>query len=87
MKANIKNITPNISSLLDEYILTVPNVGYGPTGAADKIKVLCLPNTDSIITMYPINQSVSKPAEEERPKAAIKRMSQIEKFNARYGKK
>ena len=24
---------------------------------------------------------------EERPKAAIKRMSQIEKFNARYGKK
>ena len=87
VKANIKNITPNISSLLDEYILTVPNVGYGPTGAADKIKVLCLPNTDSIITMYPINQSVSKPVEEEVPKVAIKRMSQIEKFNARYGKK
>lgn len=87
VKANIKNITPNISSLLDEYILTVPNVGYGPTGATDKIKVLCLPNTDSIITMYPINQNGSKPVEEERPKAAIKRMSQIEKFNARYGKK
>lgn len=88
-KEKIKLITPNINCLTDNYILTMPKIGYVNGISTDQIKVICLPNTDSIISIYPTTEEDNKEEviENERSKKKImKRKSQIEKFNARYKK-
>lgn len=88
-KEEIKLITPNINCLTDNYILTMPKIGYVNGISTDQIKVICLPNTDSIISIYPTTEedSTEEVIENERPKKKImKRKSQIEKFNDRYKK-
>ena len=89
VKAAITGITPNINCLSDEYFLSIPKVGVIDSISTDWLKVVCLPNTHDIITMYPtIIGSEDEEQEEiieESPKTKVrKRLSQIEKFNARY---
>lgn len=91
-KVAISGITPNINCLSDEYLLSIPKVGVIDSISTDWLKVVCLPNTQDIITMYPaIIGSEDEEKEqiiEEPPKTkARKRPSQIEKFNARYNPK
>ena len=59
--------------------------------STDCLKVVCLPNTQNIITMYPTiigsEEQEKKEIIEEKPKHKVrKRLSQIEKFNAKYNR-
>ena len=88
-KEKIKLITPNISCLTDNYTLTMPNIGYDNGMVTNQIKVICLPNTDSIISIYPTSEEdITEEVIETKKtkKKTIQRKSQIEKFNAKYKK-
>ena len=67
----------------------MPKIGYVNGISTDQIKVICLPNTDSIISIYPTTEEDNKEEvieNEKSKKKIMKRKSQIEKFNARYKK-
>ena len=68
------------SNLVDCYILNYPNVGYCEDKISDLLKVITLPNTKEIVTMYPYvkNKALLK----SKPK--VKKLSQIDKFNQKY---
>ena len=90
VKVQITNISPYINCLADEYVLSTPNVGTVNEISTDWLKVVCLPNSKDIVTMYPTKKGeVEEPSEflEEKPKHKVrKRLSQIEKFNAKYNR-
>lgn len=88
-KVAITGLTPNINCLADEYFLSIPKVGMINNILTDYLKVVCLPNTHDIITMYPAiigsEEQEKKEIIEKKPKHKVRRrLSQIEKFNARY---
>ena len=76
-------------SLFDKYVLKYRDIGYGMDNESiHQLMVLTLPNTKDIITMYPCvgTESIFTLEElEEKPKPKVKRLSQIEKFNMKYG--
>lgn len=89
VKVQITNISPFINCLADEYVLSTPNVGTVNEVSTDWLKVVCLPNSKDIVTMYPTTRGeVEEPSDlEEKPKHKVrKRLSQIEKFNAKYNR-
>lgn len=73
--------------LADIYYIDYPNVGYTEGGdLANSIRVVTLPGTKDIITLYPDIKNINIRSEEiEKPKQ--KRLSQIEKFNKKYNLK
>lgn len=77
----------------DIYIFRFDGSGRGYRKVTNYIKVVCIKDTNDIITMYPYHNDYNLPAidinlkidkEEDAPK--VKRMSQIDKFNQRYSK-
>lgn len=78
-------------SIFDNYIIKYPNVGYDLKGGnIHEMRVLVLPNTMDIITMYPYAGTESTffiDDEEVNEKPKTKRLTQIEKFYNKYGKK
>lgn len=94
----LSRATPMINdSLLRYYSFFIKNVGYSQAGnSVNYLLVRVLPNSFDILTMFPdslirntyINNYTTLLAEvqtEKSPKI-IKRESQIDKFNRRYGK-
>lgn len=102
---NIQRILPNAKATISanwmmNYIFQINGIGYTREDVlVNYLKVITLPNSFDIITMYPkfgdkkyaINyyEQVLSQEEvvEERPPVIVKRESQVEKFNRRYGKK
>lgn len=80
-------------NLMDNYTIDFPNVGEYQGEELHRLRVICLPNTKNIITMYPYykgkDTTYEESLEEEYTVSSkkVKRLSQVEKFNARYGKK
>lgn len=76
-------------SLFDKYIIKYPNAGYDKDNHnINQMLVITLPNTKNILTMYPYDGSESMfvlEELEEKEKPKVKRLSQIEKFNKKYG--
>ena len=98
---NIKKLLVDIKPLLKKeniieistgikYLINYPNIGYSGNTKLDYLIVVTEVHNDNIITMYPCNQYGFDKIEEEieQPKQKeIKRISQIDKFNKRYGLK
>ena len=89
----IKDMNPvfrSLSSSVDEYIIDYPGAGVLGDISLDKIQVVTIMETKDIITFYPVSKySLGYEYEEDfvPKKESIKRLSQIEKFNQRYGNK
>lgn len=84
-----------INSLMDSYLIEYPSIGYRQDEKLNDLRVICLPNTKDIITMYPDSRvkKTTESIEEEQieqetsSKKKVKKLSQIDKFNRRYGLK
>lgn len=85
VRIKIDTLKPSIKCLADEYVVKYNKVGYVKGEETNYVKVVCIPETDSIITMYPVEEFAAFTVCEEKNKEE-KRMSQIDKFNARYEK-
>ena len=86
-KMNKENLI--YDSVFDKYIIKYPNIGVNTDNEnIHQLAVLALTDTKDIITMYPCDGSESifvLEELEEKPKSKVKRLSQIEKFNKKYG--
>lgn len=90
-----------VDDFMPYYMFYIKTIGYSTVkkDVVNYLKVVTLPNTFDILTMYPaydikkyaINnyaQMLSqKEIEDEKGPVMVKRESQVEKFNRRYGKK
>ena len=93
IRENIKKCEKlNACETLDVYILSVSNVGYDKNNVCNYVKVVVIPNTDHIVTMYPID-NISNDCINNididydqiyKKKLKVKSISQIDKFNKRY---
>lgn len=89
----IKDMTPVFRSLnetVDKYIIDYPGAGVLGDISLDKIQVVTIMETKDIITFYPVSKySLGYEYEEDfvPKKEPQKRLTQIEKFNQRYGNK
>lgn len=73
---------------LDTYIVPFKNIGYDEDGISlHKLEVVTLPNSSDVITMFPYRRELTDEYSDSIKKAPQKRLSQIEKFNARYNRK
>ena len=85
IKEQISKQTPAIEDLSDIYYIKYEGAGINIDGSkVDNIRVIAIPGTTDIITMYPCNNIES---EKQLDKPKTKRMSQIEKFNKKYNLK
>lgn len=89
----IKDMTPifrSLSETVDKYIIDYPNAGVLGNIHLDKIQVVTIMETKDIITFYPVSKYTFGYEFEEDfapKKEPQKRLTQIEKFNQRYGNK
>ncbi len=89
----IRNMDPVFRSLdeaVDKYIIDYPGAGVLGDISLDKIQVVTIMETKDIITFYPVSQyTIGYEYEEDfvPKKEPKKRLTQIEKFNQRYGNK
>lgn len=89
----IKDMNPVFRSLdeaVDRYIIDYPGAGVLGDISLDKIQVVTIMETKDIITFYPVSKySLGYEYEEDfvPKKEPQKRLTQIEKFNQRYGNK
>lgn len=95
IRSSIKNSKKvNKDEILEVHYFAVANVGVYNDNNCNFIKVIVIPNTNNIITMYPTNSiddgNVSNLEFDGdllfNKKQKIKTMSQIDKFNKRYGR-
>ena len=89
-KEKIKDEPVIYDSMFDKYITKYNNIGFNVKNGdnVNQLAILTLPNTDKIITMYPCDGSESMFNLEEfepKEKPKVKKLSQIEKFNKKYG--
>ena len=87
----IMNSNPDEYEMVDKYIVKCNEV-IGKTienKLTDTLRVVTLPNTKNILSMYPMPALNNELSIEENiiKTKQIKRESQIDKFNRRYGKK
>lgn len=88
-----KELTSNniiYDSSYDKYVVKIKNVGSSKTdNVINQLFVLTVPNTKNIITMYPAQGNESEFIIEETKSKQndqkTKRLTQIEKFNKKYG--
>ena len=95
VKENLNNGTFLFNHFFDEYLIRYDGVGYENGILKNYIKVVTLPNSDKIITLYPSPKFSLNYNETDDVKEKIgcsecakktKRLSQIEKFNKRYNR-
>jgi len=72
------------NSFNDAYVFKYEGVGYSNTKELNYVKVVTIPNTKKIITMYPYDYIVNLKTK-EKDKTKIKKTSRIDKFNQKYG--
>ncbi len=77
----------------NQYVFKYDKCGTNNGKSVDYIRVITLQDSNDIITMYPNNNKANFPYIDITPKeemnlekVKVKRLSQIEKFNQRYGK-
>lgn len=96
VKNNLKNSKPiNDNNLLSVYYFALPGIGYDSNSVCNYIKVVVVPNTTNIITLYPfayieidninmlncdLNKLFNRQIEE-------KSTSRIDRFNSRFNLK
>ncbi|MBP3461310.1 MAG: hypothetical protein J6K21_02760 [Bacilli bacterium] len=78
------------NNFTDCYILRYNNVGINEKGVYNYLKVVTLPNSKEIITIYPcdnihINNIIYNEEINTLEKPKIKKISQVDKFNKKYG--
>lgn len=86
----IKNRKADYIDTFDHHILKYPNIGKYDNEYIDYVEVVSIPATNRVITMYPVlsdNVFAINYYNKKQPQKVLKRKSQIEKFNERYGKK
>lgn len=89
VKKQLSTIHPNsIFDITDIYIIEYDKcIGIRQGIKTNLLKVVTLPNTYDIITMYPTQNKQKRWQEnEERVEKVLKKESQIDKFNRRYKK-
>lgn len=81
----------NTEETLELHHFAIPNVGYQGNNICNFIKVVVIPNTNKIITMYPVVSvdydcliDIDCDKLFKREPQRVKKISQIDKFNARY---
>jgi len=88
VKANLDKYEPLKGDIFDKYFVPYSSVGFDQNGYCDTLIVIANPDDLNIITMYPLYGGDSYMEEETKaPKKEVKRLSQIDKFNQRYGNK
>lgn len=87
VRDNINSSQKLISGFLDRYIIDFPkDIGTDNNRKLRSVTVVCIPDTDNILTMYPYRyeQILDDSLIENSNKIKVKRLSQIEKFNKKY---
>lgn len=83
----------NIDEILEAHYFAISKIGFHNGNACNYLKVVVVPNTNKIITMYPINDvgnGYIAPLDIDYDKlfkketCKVKRISQIDKFNKKY---
>ena len=82
-------MSPKCNQVFDYYTIKYENIGYFEDRIINQLNVVTVPGTRDIITMYPAitENNYDLCDEEEVTKKKTRRLSQIDKFNNRYGKK
>ena len=93
VKENIpKNKKANIEEIMDIYYFGISNIGYDDNNIYNYIKVVVIPNTQDIVSIYPTNlieEKTTKPLDCDHNKLfkrtnKVKTMSRIDKFKKKY---
>jgi tetratricopeptide (TPR) repeat protein len=88
VKNNLHKYKPFKTDIFDKYNIPYSSVGFDQNGYCDSLIAIVNPYDLNIITMYPLYGGDRYMEEETaKPKKEVKRLSQIDKFNQRYGKK
>lgn len=73
------------NNFTDCYIIRCDKIGIENEKNLNYLKVITLPNTKKIVTLYPSDKmNLSNTLEETEQKEKVKKISQIEKFNKKY---
>ena len=80
----IKDENYKDNSFNDAYVFEYKGAGYNKTKELNYVKVITIPNTKKIITMYPYDY-IDKNKKKEKAKEKVKTLSRIDKFNQKYG--
>lgn len=76
------------TDLRDIYDVVYPNAGYDEDGnILNRIRVVTIPGTKNIIAMYPVSFSILKENKALHLQDTTKKLTRIERFNARLEKK
>ena len=75
-------------NVLDIYEVDRPECGYANGEILNRVRVVVVPGTTDIVTMYPVNKS-SQPRQSDfyDKKGKSKSLDRLSRFNARYGNK
>ena len=86
LKNNINKATKSISSCFDLYLFDYNDINKDlNSNIGQNIIIVCLCNTNNVITMYPSNKlEMGEDLEEMPSKPKTKRLTQVEKFNKKY---
>ncbi len=74
---------------VEKYLVPYKNIGYCNGKLVNYVKVVLLPDTKEILTMYPVDYMTEEELQKRNTPAFQKKKekSQINKFNAKYGQK
>lgn len=97
IRENIDNASRvNTEEILEIHYLSLPNIGISKGEVCDYVKIVVVPNTNNIISIYPSSTVDSKhlctldfdygKVYGEKPKVKSNTLSQIDKFYKRYGR-
>ena len=81
----IKDMDYVPDSLVNNYTIIKEGIGNDKFGKVNGMVAITIPDTHNIITLYPVSRVNLSKIEEEHVSKNVKRLSQIEKFNQRYG--
>ena len=71
--------------IMDTYSIDYPNIGTSPDGEIlNHIRVVAIPNTKDIITMYPCEDYFLPRKKDYKQEEKPKQMSRVDKFNKRF---
>ena len=83
----IKDMDYVPEALVNYYTIVKVGVGNDKYGKVNGMVATTIPDTHNIITLYPVSRVNLSDFEEEYVSKDVKRLTQIEKFNLKYGKK
>ena len=82
----LDDCVPRYNRLFDLYFIRYEKIGYVDQSFINQLNVIVIPGTKNIITMFPaISENNYDIDDSTVEKKKTKRLSQIDKFNKRYG--